>query len=114
MGIKTKPPPVRKGSKQGAKPKKTNVRGKPYDNFNLYCADYESQNKSLIFGPDFELLKIKAENFLTALGRNVAALNKPEIKTVKDIEGLLIVPVYDKFGNCNDFTLSLGEGAPKK
>ncbi len=106
MGIKTKPPPVRKGSKQGAKPEKTNVRGKPAERRGKYgITAYHMQA---------QVLKIKAENFLTALGRNVAALNKPEIKTVKDIEGLLIVPVYDKFGNCNDFTLSLGEGAPKK
>lgn len=86
----------------------------PYDNFNFICADYLSTNKSLIFGPDVEEIKIKADNFMTALGRNFAALgDKYKGATVRNLEGMLITPVYDKFGHCVDFTLAV-DSAPEK
>lgn len=88
--------------------------GKSYDNFNLMCADYLSTNESLVFGPDIEELKIKADNFMTALGRNFAALgDKYKTATVRDLEGMLIIPQYNKFGQCVDFTLSV-DSAPDK
>lgn len=90
------------------KRKAGDYEGRHYDNFVLTCADYESTNKSVVFGPDIEELKIKADAFSVSLGRNIGALNDPEIKVVQDIEGLLIVPVYNKFGNVVDFTLSKG------
>lgn len=84
-------------------------QGRNYDNFYIEIADYQSTNSALIFGPDTDILKIKADDFATELGRNVALLNNPKIKGAKDIEGLMIVPVYNKFGTCTGFTLSLGD-----
>ncbi len=81
--------------------------GKQYDNFNLVCADYLSTNATLIFGPDMEELKIKRDDFLTALGRNFAALgDKYNGAKVHVLEGMLISPIYNKFGQCVDFTLA--------
>ncbi len=90
-------------------------QGKQYDNFNLICADYLSENASLIFGPDMEALKLKADTFMTALGRNFAALgDKFKTATVRDIEGMLITPIYNKFGNCVDFVLAVDAAPPEK
>ena len=80
-------------------------QGKQYDNFNLICADYESKNKALIFGPEIETLKIKADDFMTSLGRCLATLGDKEITKAQHIEGLLINPVYNKYGGVVDFTL---------
>ncbi len=96
--------------------RKTGIfQGKPYDKFNLVCVDYLSTNASLIFGPDMEELKIKADNFMTALGRNFAALgDKYKGATVRDLEGMLITPHYNKFGQCIDFTLAVDAAPPEK
>ena len=83
--------------------------GRNYDNYYIEIADYASTNSALIFGPDTDILKIKAEDFATELGRNVGLLNNSKIKGVKDIEGLMISPIYNKFGTCTGFTLSLGD-----
>lgn len=96
------------------KRKQGTFEGRSYDNFYIDIADYSSTNSSLIFGPDTDTLKIKADDFATELGRNVALLDNPKIKGAKDIEGLLIAPNYNKFGTCTGFTLSLGEVATAK
>ena len=46
---------------------------------------------------------------LAALDRNIKALNDPSIKSAADLAGVLITPVYNKFGGCDDFTLALPE-----
>ncbi len=89
--------------------------GKQYDNFNLVCADYLSTNATLIFGPDIEELKIKADAFMQALGRNFAALgDKYKGANVHALEGMLITPNYNKFGQCVDFTLAVDSAPPEK
>lgn len=79
--------------------------GRKYDNFNITTADYESTNSALVFGPDVEELKIKADVFLSELGRNIGALGSPDVKEAKDIEGLGIVPFYNKYGQVIGFNL---------
>lgn len=96
---------------QTAKRKTGEYEGRRYDNVYLYAFDPDSKNEQLIFGPDVETIKMKYEDFCNAIARNVAALSY--VNTAKDAEGLFIIPVYNKFGNCTDFTLSDG-GAPKK
>ncbi len=81
--------------------------GRTYDNYYLTVTDYGSTNSALVFGPDVDTIKIKAEDFATELGRNFGALNNPNIQKVTDIEGMLIVPNYNKFGTCVGFVLSL-------
>ncbi len=93
------------------KHKTGSYEGNNYDNYVIHCVDYESTNKVLIFGPDTEDIKIKADVFAMELGRNIAMLNSPAVKRVEDIEGLLIVPIYNKFGNCTGFNLDLGAAA---
>ena len=83
-------------------------QGVKYDNYVIHCVNYDSTNQSLIFGPDTEDLKIKADTFAMELARNVASLNSPNVKRVEDIEGLIIVPIYNKFGACTGFNLDLG------
>lgn len=87
------------------KRKNGEFQGRAYDNVVLYCADYDSTNRALVFGPEIKEAKIKFENFGVILGRNIGALNDKSIKDVKDIEGLGIVLVYNEFGNVVDFTL---------
>ena len=85
--------------------------GNAYDNYVIHVVDYESENKALVFGPDTDDIKVKADVFAMELGRNIAVLNDPSVKGVKDIEGLLIFPIYNKFGTCTGFNLSLGTPA---
>ena len=85
--------------------------GNAYDNYVIHVVDYESENKALVFGPDTDDIKVKADVFAMELGRNIAVLNDPSVKGVKDIEGLLIFPIYHKFGTCTGFNLSLGTPA---
>lgn len=93
------------------KHKTGSYEGNSYDNYIIHTTDYTSTNKALIFGPDTDDIKIKADVFAMELGRNIAMLNDPNIRVVEDIEGLLIVPIYNKFGTCTGFTLSKGLGA---
>lgn len=85
--------------------------GNVYDNYIIHVVDYTSTNKALVFGPDTDDIKIKADVFAMELGRNIAVLGDPSITGVKDIEGLLIAPMYNKFGTCTGFNLSLGASA---
>lgn len=88
--------------------------GNAYDNYIIHVVDYESTNKALVFGPDTDDIKVKADVFAMELGRNIALLADPSITGVKDIEGLLIAPMYNKFGTCTGFNLSLGASADDK
>lgn len=90
------------------KHKTGSYEGNQYDNYVIHAVDYDSENKALIFGPDTEDIKIKADLFAMELKRNISMLNSPSVKRVEDIEGLLIVPIYNKFGNCTGFNLDLG------
>ncbi len=91
--------------------------GSEYHNFTLYCVN-PVPSKGVIFGPTIEVIKIKAEDFSSALERNLKALNNPAVKSVEDLSGLMIRPFYSKFGgqgivySADDFILSLGETAP--
>lgn len=102
------------------KRKNGSYEGKFYDNYYIYTTDYSSTNTALVFGPDIDTIKIKAEDFAQELGRNIAVLGNPNIQKVQDIEGLLINPIYNKFGTCTGFTLFLSPedsrnvGSPKK
>ena len=89
------------------KRKNGTFEGRSYDNYYIYTTDYASTNQALVFGPDIDTIKIKAEDFAQELGRNIAVLANPNIKKVNDIEGLLIAPNYNKFGTCVGFNLSL-------
>ena len=85
--------------------------GRKYDNV-VFCAiDENSTNRQLLFGPDVENLKIKADDFSVSFARNAETLDY--VNTVQDMQGLFIIPVYDKYGNMADFTLTNG-GAAKK
>lgn len=74
----------------------------------IHTADYESTNKALLFGPDTDDIKVKADVFAMELGRNIAILANPAVTKVQDLEGLLIVPFYNKYGTCTGFNLSMG------
>lgn len=89
------------------KESKGEFKGKQYHNFNVYGLDPNTTNSSVVAGGEVEVMKIKADNFNAVLYRNIGALDDPDIKQVSDIVGLLIQPVYDRWGNVADFTLSL-------
>lgn len=88
--------------------------GVKYHNVTLYCVK-PVPDKGILFGPSIEVIKFKAEDFYSAAEREIANLKNPAVKSVNDLEGLLIRPFYTKFGgkgivyNADDFLLSLGE-----
>lgn len=92
--------------------------GVKYHNVTLYCVK-PVPDKGIIFGPSIEVIKFKAEDFYSAAEREIANLNNPAVKSVDDLEGLLIRPFYTKFGgkgivySADDFLLSLGESEKK-
>lgn len=89
------------------KEKKGSYEGRDYHNFNIFGLNPDSENEQLIAGGEVKEFKIKASDFERAFKRNVDALNSSRLKDVKDLIGLFIVPVYNEFGNCQDFTLSI-------
>lgn len=92
--------------------------GVKYHNVTLYCVK-PVPDKGILFGPSIEVIKFKAEDFYSAAEREIANLKNPAVKSVNDLEGLLIRPFYTKFGgkgivyNADDFLLSLGETEKK-
>lgn len=90
-----------------AKRKTGTFEGNAYDNVVILVTDDNTKNKQLLIGPDDDKLKIKADDFAFAMGRN----SENGFKGVQDIEGAIIVPVYNKYGNVVDFTLYKDEAA---
>ncbi len=82
-------------------------QGRQYHNFVVYGLNPDTTNPQVILGAEIEQMKVKADSFVAILNRNIGAINNPDIKTVKDILGLYISPVYNKFGGVEDFTLSV-------
>lgn len=81
--------------------------GKPYHNYNVYGLNSETHNPKVVAGGEVEVMKIKADDFVAILNRNIGALNNPNVKNVVDIIGLHIMPVYNRWGNVEDFTLAV-------
>lgn len=84
-------------------------QGRQYHNYVVYGLNPNTSNPQVIVGGEIEQMKVKADAFVAILNRNIGALNNPEVKTVKDILGLYINPVYNKFGGVDDFTLAIPE-----
>lgn len=84
-----------------AKEKKGEYEGNVYHNIVLTAFDDTSTNKQLLFGPDVETIKVKAADFAEALNHNA----DKGFKNVRDLEGAVIVPYYNRYGNCIDFAL---------
>ncbi len=84
-------------------------QGRQYHNFVVYGLNPDTTNPQVIVGAEVEVMKIKSDAFVSILGRNIGAINSPDVKTVKDILGLYINPVYNKFGGVDDFTLAVPE-----
>ncbi len=94
----------------GLKRKSGEFQGKPYDNFFVDVAISDPANETIIAGCNVAEFKIRADNFLSAMGRNIGALNSPNVKEAKDIIGLLFLPAYSEFkGVTTDFTLAVPE-----
>lgn len=91
------------------KEKQGEFQGRAYHNFNLFGLKDDGTNEQVIAGCEVKEFKIKADNFVSALNRNIKALANPGITHVKDIIGLCINPVYDEWGNVSDFTLLVPE-----
>lgn len=91
------------------KEKKGEYQGRAYHNFVTYGLNPDSTNQQLVAGTEVKEFKMKADAFAACLNRNIGALNDPDIKTVKDVIGLHISPVYDEWGNMADFTLAIPE-----
>lgn len=82
-----------------------------YHNFYIYSVDPETTNPKVLGGVEVEEFKIKADVFPGMLNRALIALGDTTRTEAKDLVGLLISPVYAKFGVLADFTLAL---PPKK
>lgn len=89
------------------KEKQGEYLGKAYHNYLVYGLNPDSTNTQVVAGVEVEQMKIKADSFIAILSRNIGALNNPDVRTVKDIVGLYITPVYDKYGGVVDFTLAV-------
>lgn len=81
--------------------------GRNYDNTVVSGFVLNSTNEQVLCGNEIEVCKFKTPVFAEALDRNIKALNDPKIKSAVDLAGVLITPVYNKFGGCDDFTLAL-------
>lgn len=86
---------------RSAKRKTGTFEGKAYDNVVIFAEDNASTNQQLLFGPECKQLKIKADAFSIAFGKSSAN----GFSKVPDMEGAIIQPVYDEWGNMQDFTL---------
>lgn len=91
------------------KEQKGEYQGKAYHNYVVYGINPDSTNPQVVVGADVEIMKIKADTFVAALNRNIGALGNPNVKQAKDILGLHIAPIYNKWGNVEDFTLAIPE-----
>ena len=94
---------------QSIKRKKGIFQDKPYDNIEVSGFVLNSTNEQVLCGNEIETCKFKTQAFTECLDRNIKAIGDPDIKDVTDLVGLCFVPVYNKFGNCDDFTLSVPE-----
>lgn len=92
------------------KRKKGTYEGRDYDNIEVSGFVQNSANEQVICGEEIEVCKFKAGAFVEALDRNITALNSPNVKDIKSLYGLLFSPVYNKFGNCDDFSLAIPDG----
>mgnify|MGYP001037496745 CR=1 FL=1 len=94
----------------GLKRKNGTYQGKPYDNFFVDVLITGVNDPTVIAGGDIAEFKIKQEDFIMALTRNLGVLNDPNVKEAKDIVGLLFAPAFSKFqGVTTDFTLAVPE-----
>ncbi|MGN0686487.1 MAG: hypothetical protein ACI4KA_00105 [Oscillospiraceae bacterium] len=84
-----------------AKRKQGTFEGKTYDNVIIFCENPESTNEQLLFGAEEKQLKIKMDAFTEAFNRNKAN----GFAMVQEMKGAIIQPVYDEWGNVQDFTL---------
>lgn len=81
--------------------------GRNYDNIVVSGFVLNSMNQQVLCGEEIEVCKFKTPVFTESLDRNLKALGVPEINGISHLKGLLFSPVYNKFGGCDDFTLSL-------
>lgn len=86
---------------RSAKQKQGTFEGRAYDNIIIFAENPDSTNQQLLFGPEEKQLKIKTAAFHEAFTRNKAN----GFTMVKEMEGAIIQPVYDEWGNVVDFTL---------
>lgn len=94
----------------GLKRKNGTYQGKSYDNYYIDVLITDVNDPSVIAGGDIAEFKIKQEDFIMALSRNLAMLGDPNIKEAKDIVGLHFNPAYSKIqGLTTDFTLAVPE-----
>ena len=92
----------------GVKRKKGEYHGKAYDNFFIDVLINDSGDSCVIAGGDIAEFKIRSDDFFSALGRNLGALNDPNIKDETNIVGLWFSPSYSKYqGVTTDFTLAV-------
>ncbi len=94
----------------GLKRKSGEYQGKKYDNFFIDVLIADSSDSTVIAGGDIAEFKIRADDFIAAMGRNIGALGSPNVKEAKDIIGLWFLPAYSKYqGVTTDFTLAIPE-----
>ena len=89
--------------------KKGEFKDKPYHNFYIFAVNPETTNPKVLGGVEVEQFKIKADDFPPMLNRSFFALGDPSRFLAKDLVGLLISPVYGKFGVLDSFTLAIPE-----
>lgn len=82
---------------------------RPYHNFVVSAMNPETTNPKIVAGCEVVQLKIKADEFPIVLGRAIGALGDPNVTKVQDIIGLYVLPVFDQWGKCTDFSLAVPE-----
>ena len=87
--------------------------GTKYDNVVVYGVMQNDTSGNLLCGAKMKAAKFKYDTFMQSAARNIAALNNPHVKEVKDFENLHLVPVIGEYGlkgACEDFFLQIPEG----
>lgn len=88
--------------------KKGSYEGKDYDNVLVYGENVDGgKYVKPLCGSEVEMMKSKYEAFAVTLGRCINTLNSDKIKGVADLLGVYIQPIYNKYGQMEDFNLML-------
>lgn len=88
--------------------------GTSYNNVVVYGVMQNDTSENLLCGAKMKAAKFKYDVFMQSAARNIASLNNPHVKEVKDFENLLLVPVIGEYGlakgACEDFFLQIPDG----
>ena len=83
---------------------KGTYEGAEYDNIVFTCFS-DDVPKSVLAGSPVEMVKVKADTVVDVLGKSISSIDW------ESIIGAEIIPVYNKFGQAQSFSISFDEAS---